>query len=696
MSLKELNIKPEYRTDTAPPLNFYISCLKNCTRFDRAAGFFSSSGLSEAAQGFAHFIHVNGRIRLVVSPEFEDEDYKLIKSGYKNKAELIEKSLLRSIEQIENQIHKDRFAVLAWMLDEGILEIKIAVKISENGMLQPGIFHEKSGIFYDEANNAVAFTGSANETRGGLISNFESIDVYLSWNEYEKNRVTRKAKHFKQLWSNQTKSIKVYDLPSAVRKEILRRKSPRRPVKDPEEYGLSEVINSDIQSPEEAIKYPDWLELYEYQQKHIDEWFKNECIGFFCMATGTGKTITALACATQLYNNIEKLFVLVTCPNTHLVNQWNGEAKNFGFLPLLAFEDSRKWTPKLKRVISSFKRDSRKIIFVITTQSTLTHDNRKLARIIEKLDEESFLFIADEAHNLGSFKTRKRLPKNVRYKIALSATPNRYFDDIGSKYLKNYFGEQLPVEPEVDLKFAIGNNFLCRYRYYPHVVFLNDQETEEYHNLSKKIKKLSHLMSDSENDDSPLQRLFEKRVAVLNNAQGKYNELKKCLKNYESLKKSLFYCSDKQIVNVIKILNEEKGILAKKVTYEDKQADRKVIFREFENGIIDAMCAIGVLDEGLDIPSTKSAFFLASSGNPRQFIQRRGRILRKPNESEKIAMIYDFISLPKGNINDEIDIVRKALEREMKRFKEFCMLAENKLEAMEKIWDISREAGVVI
>ena len=222
--LINLDILPEYRSDTTSPLIFYIKCLQNSIKFDRAAGYFSSSGLSEASKGFARFIDNDGVIRLVVSPDFEPDDYDLLNSNIHDRAKIIEDKLMTSIENIEDFIQRDRISILAWLIDKEKLKIKIAIKRNKYGNYEHGIYHEKMGIFYDSDDNKIAFTGSSNESRGGIISNFEAIDVYLSWNQQENERIHRKELHFSNLWNNKTNYLDIFDLPLAVKKGLIKKR----------------------------------------------------------------------------------------------------------------------------------------------------------------------------------------------------------------------------------------------------------------------------------------------------------------------------------------------------------------------------------------------------------------------------------------------------------------------------------------
>jgi len=690
--LRDLKIEQEYRTDGIPPVNFYITCLEKSIKFDRSAGYFSSSGIAEAAQGFANFIQNKGKIRLVVSPEFSKEDINAIVNGYKQRDEVIETCMIRSIESIKDGLEKDRYEALSWLIANNRLDIKIAIRVDKNGNPVREIYHEKMGIFYDEENDMVAFSGSSNETKSGWVDNFESIDVFKSWGDKsDRDRVFNKKKNFERLWNNGTKFLDVKVIPNAIKDIIVRNAPKNAPIKEK----IKNIDEIQDYHYSDGIQYPDWLKqngLRPYQSEMIRLWIEAGRNGIFSMATGTGKTITALAAATDLFYEKGKLLVIVCCPGNTLVTQWQDEAENFNFNPVIAMTNYKKWVPKVRKLRKSIEKDIINVGMIIaTSQSMFTKDNR-LFKHLEGSDIP-MLFIADEVHNYGTQNTLNLLPKDVfNYKIGLTATPNRYFDETGTKELFKYFGDPLPIDPPVDLEFAIKEKYLCEYNYFPKIVFLTDSETFDYHDLTVKINR---LLNFRDSDDDQLKRLFEKRVGILNDAVNKFDALNEILLKRGRFKKSLFFCSPNQIDEISSMLINDHNYHIKKITYAENPQEKKRIIEEFGNEIIDALVAMGVIDEGLDVPATENAFFLASTGNQKQFIQRRGRVLRK-SEGKTIANIYDFIVIPNGNFDENTNIVKKALERELSRFSEFCSLAKNSLEAKEVILNIALANDIII
>jgi len=693
--LTDLKLKQEYRTKENPPLNFYIDCLEQSIRYDRSAGYFTSSGISKAAQGFSNFIKNGGKIRLVVSPSFhEEQDIKAIVNGLKQKQDVIERAMLKTVESVKFGIEKERFKTLCWLVAKGHIEIKVAIKVDSKGNPKRGIYHEKMGVFYDEESNKVAFTGSSNETKGGWVDNFESIDVYRSWGVGDDpSRVQKKKENFERLWNDSTKELEIIDIPTAVKRKIIRKAPPNRPDKEiPIDFEKMDEMGND-----QKIKYPDFLEehgLRPYQSKMIELWEDHDRSGLFSMATGTGKTITALAASVGLFIETDRLLVIVCCPNNPLVDQWKDVAELFNFRPIIAAKSSKKWVPKVNNLRRMFNQKLIDIGMVITNNQTLFSERgtANLLELIDRFKECPILFIADEVHNLGAKNIRKNLPENFPYRIGLTATPKRYFDEVGTEAIYKYFGEPLPIDPPVDLKFAIDNNYLCPYNYYPFIVFLNDEETEKYHYLTKEINKLRSYLDE---ESKQLQLKYQERTSILNDAQNKIDVFDKVLKESNiRFNKTLYFCSPNQIEPISELLINKYNYQINQINYKYSEIYRQII-KDFSNGLVDGLTAISVIDEGLDVPSTVNGFFLASTGNEKQFIQRRGRVLRKA-ENKEYANIYDFIVIPNGNIDDKTNIVKKALERELKRFNEFAKLASNYLEAKDIILDIALDNNIVI
>lgn len=443
-------------------------------------------------------------------------------------------------------------------------------------------------------------------------------------------------------------------------------------------------------------KYPDDLILRDYQKQAIENWLKNRGRGILKMATGSGKTITALAINTELYHQINLQVLLVICPFRHLVLQWTEEAEKFNLFPILAFENVHNWHGELSRQLYNVHNNQQKFLTIITTYSTFIGD-----RFQSQLTffPEKTLIVGDEAHNLGSPRLLSSLPANIGLRLALSATPERHFDEDGTDFLKDYFGKVL--QPEFTLKNAIEKQALVQYNYHPILVELTNQEALHYAKLTKKI---GWALSENNNldDNHNLKALLLRRSRLVATASNKLIALKALMKERLTMKATLFYCGDgnvnqneRQLEAVTRILGKELNYRVNTYTAETPIEEREKIKKQLKSGELQGIVAIRCLDEGIDIPMIENAVILASSSNPRQFIQRRGRILR-PYDGKKEATLFDMIVIPPILEREIWEIERNLLKKELKRFMEFASLANNAQSAMEILTTLQHNFALTV
>lgn len=448
-------------------------------------------------------------------------------------------------------------------------------------------------------------------------------------------------------------------------------------------------------------KIPPSLQLRDYQKQAANNWFANNGRGTLKMATGSGKTITALAISYELYRQINLQVLLVVCPYRHLVTQWARECEKFGLKPILAFENVRTWQTQLSTQLYNVRSASQPFLTVITTNSTLISDGFQSQL---KYFPEKTLIIGDEVHNLGSPKLEESLPRTVGLRLGLSATPERYFDEVGTQSLLNYFGAVL--QPEFTLKDAINQGALVRYLYYPLLIELTESESRAYAKLTHKIGR-ALLYREQENadlsniqDNEDIKPLLIQRARLVSAAENKLNALRELMANRRETTHTLFYCSDgsqeaearpnlRQLKEVTRILGVELGYRVSTYTAQTSLVHREALRNQFERGELQGLVAIRCLDEGVDIPAIKTAVILASSSNPRQFIQRRGRVLR-PHPTKERATIFDMIVLPPDLDRKTLEVERNLLKKELRRFVEFADLADNAGEARMKLWDLQK------
>lgn len=689
-SLAELALDISYRSDEGNVVtDFYVPCLQRSAIYRRAAGYFSSDGLSHAAKGLAEIIKTGGTMQLVVSPQLSEDDINAIEQGYRSREEVLKDAARRALTDPERALIKDRLAALAWMVANGTLDIKIALRIeAATGRLSRGIYHEKIGIFSDACANHVAFTGSGNETEGGLVTNFESIDVYCSWQEQQ--RVARKLAAFQRLWNDETKGLIVLEFNDVSRQLLAAYKLDSPPPFDPQAFP---VPAPKPRAPGRPTMPPS-LALRPYQEQAITSWFRNNGQGILQMATGTGKTITALAITTRLAQKVGLQAVIVLCPYKHLVTQWRGECAAFGMNPLLAFESKDRWFDELTQRLSNANLDPHSFLCIIATNASFCSEpfQQRLRYFPGKT-----LLIADEVHNLGAGRNATSLPENIRLRLGLSATPERWFDDEGTERLLSYFGSIL--EPRLGIREAIEIGALTRYRYYPVLVELTDDERTEYLDLSAKISRFQS--ADEENPQhSALTALLLRRARLIGTAANKLHALRRIAQAHRESSHMLFYCGDgqvesdlddvfrRQVDEVTRILGSELQIKVASYTAETETEDRDTLREALAAGRLQGLVAIRCLDEGVDIPSVRTAVILASSTNPRQFVQRRGRVLRRAAGKE-FAEIYDMIVVPPREARNS-PAERSLLRKELIRFAEFADIALNAGEARAVVFELQR------
>jgi len=697
MLLTEITLQSSYRTGRNNVVHeFFVPCLKSSILYRRATGYFTSGSLAMAARGIAHLISRGGKMQLITSPQLKLSDIDALNTAIKHPEKILKTIISRNLGDIEDSLINDRLNTLAWLVATGHLEIRLALVLDENKKITRGIFHEKIGVFTDPADNHIAFTGSLNETAGGFGSNFESIDIYRSWDDSE-DRVTQKINDFVALWENLTKNLLTIDFTDACQELLEHFRDPDNP---PEGLDIANLLKHPFEryNPVKEFKIPAHIVLRDYQDAAIKNWFKANGQGVFKMATGSGKTITSLATAATLHEKIKLQALIIVCPYRHLVTQWAEEAKAFGLSPILAFNARDSWLDPLNRELNLSKSDENHFFSVITTNTTFASVffQGRLSHLLEKS-----MIIADEVHNMGAKGNWDKLPQGIRFRLGLSATPERHGDPDGTQAIFNYFGKT--VDPEFSLKDALDCGALTPYRYHPILVELTDEESEQYYELSERIAKIATYSSIESDGRSPqLDALLSQRARLIACAENKLPALKALMQDKLNEKQMLFYCGDgrveyepdsalmRHIEAVCKLLGHDLGMQVGKFIAETSLSEREKLKTNLANGTLQGLVAIRCLDEGVDIPSIRTAVILASSTNPRQFIQRRGRILRKdPGSGKTSANIYDMIVVPPDN-GSISKIERRLLKRELTRFAEFANLSQNAGQARAIILDIQK------
>ena len=434
--------------------------------------------------------------------------------------------------------------------------------------------------------------------------------------------------------------------------------------------------------------FPERLTLRPYQHQAVANWLDNKGRGILKMATGSGKTIIALAIATELYQQIGLQVLLIVCPYRHLVNQWSRECQKFNLQPLIAMTRTHNWQGELSNRLYNLSANPQSFLTIITTNSSLMSTGFQSQL---KYFPAKTLIVGDEAHNLGSNRIESSLPRNIGLRLALSATPERQYDELGTEALVNYFGNI--IQPEFTLAEAIKQGALVNYLYYPVFVELTVAESMNYAQLTQRIGwNLNKNPSFKDNDT--LTSLLTKRSRLIATAANKLVCLEELMKSRLDTSHTLFYCGDgyldndvRQIDGVTQLLGKKLGYRVNTYTTDTSLEARENLRRQFESGELQGLVAIRCLDEGIDIPAIKTAVILASSSNPRQFIQRRGRILR-PYPGKKQATLFDMIVIPPNLERDVWQVERSLLKKEIMRFMTFAELADNAREAIDKLLEL--------
>jgi superfamily II DNA or RNA helicase len=700
MSFEDLDLKLGYDSDDVDiSEEFYKPVLSKSILYKRLSGYFSSSTFAIIVKEILEFSTRGGKIQLVTSPEMSEKDYEIINEAVNGNVKKFEGMLIEKISEESNSLFRDCNSIMGWLLHNQIngepqLEIKIAIPTKSNGELSNNsIFHQKVGIFFDQDNNKISFEGSVNETGSGWKGNIERFKISTSWkNDIDNERVNMDIDTFEKFWKDEGKRTKVIKLPEAVKNELIK----IRP-KSTEEY--NKIIG---RLQKELISNTQKFTLRNYQQDAIKSWVENQYKGIFEMATASGKTFTALGAINEILKDTNRITVIISVPYTHLVEQWSDEFERFknNFTVEDKFKDIKiqkcygeinNWKSRVdQRIRDINEKDTSgnyflNIFLIFTTHSTLSSKN--FIELTSKINSD-IMIIVDEVHSAGSELRSMGLQPKFKHRLGLSATPDRYFDDEGTKKLINYFDKTVF---EFTIGDAIKKNYLSKYEYHPEIVPLSDDEFVKYKELTAKIaRKLA--VKGLFNDETEISSFIEgERASIIAAAESKYFEFERLLDKLMPLKHCLIYCHSKQLQRVNDILYE-RNIVFHQITYREPTETRIEILKSLSNEMYSAVVAVNCLDEGVDIPSASVGIILASSGNPRQYIQRRGRLLRKA-EGKTMAKIYDILVVPFLNRNpdDVTDLERKIVHKELIRYDDFIKFADNRDHAKSTIDDIRKK-----
>lgn len=711
------------------PEKFFNDCLENSNEFDLQLGYFSSATISVLSDGFATFISKGGVMRLVINHIVSEEDKKAIGKGINGDViDCFDLSDFELLRQTFDEYQQQFFECLAFLINNKRIDIRIVRPRNKKG-----ISHTKSGQFRD-GDSVTSFTGSANFTISGLFNNIEEIKIDRSdsVDRMVQNRITRQREEFDAIMFYRKRNIEYLspeNLVSAIKsnfgdkdiEDLINVEQQLRMLKKERKYQKWKEKNNMVceASGEEEPHFPYPQGPREYQSLAFEKWKDNGQKGLFAMATGTGKTITALNCLLEIYKRNGYYKALILVPTITLVEQWEKECQKFNFNKIIKVcSNNNNWKSSIANLTAlELSTDNTNGIsyIIISTYSSFAKSSVFVG--LNQFPKNKLLFVADEAHNMGSGEVMKRLSDIVYLRrIGLSATPERQFDEEGNRRLMDFFGCSDEYTFEYTMAEAINNGALCKYYYYPHIVRLTDTEMSEYMDVTMRIVRMIGY-TDVKSKEI-LKNLLLKRKRIIHKAENKKEIFKKIIEErFEkngSLKYTLVYvpegnkpdnedadifdktdymesnAEDEHLIDQYTaiIRDIDRRIVVRQFTSES--SDRDEMLRDFAEGSLHVLTSMKCLDEGVDVPRSEFAIFCSSTGNPRQFVQRRGRVLRTHPDKQN-ATIHDLIVLPYAEElyeGDLYSIEKSMVEGEIRRVRDFALLSRNCHDSIKELGNI--------
>lgn len=643
MNYREMDIKHSYKSRGNENIadSFLNPVLAYTKEYKRSVGFFSSGVFDTIMPGIIKLARNHGYIKLIASPKLSEEDATVITLGYEQRQNYIIDAFSKDFEKELDLLEDEKLQILFDLVRKKILDIKIAITD------QCGIYHDKLGIMQDFDGNKIVFYGSPNSSYKGYRSNYEKIRISKGWEPGSKEIVDEENEEFDSLWNNTNEFVEVYEYQKVAEKKLI------------------EIIEKRSNSNKKNE-----IVLRDYQKQAIQAWIDNNYRGFFVMATGTGKTWTAIYSAKELVKEHSSL-ILICAPYKHLVKQWSEDVE--AAFPnadiIMVSSENPKWDIEISNAIVKTNYDKSAQVIVI---STIASFKNKLVNILTKYSGERLL-IVDEAHRFT--KRPEALKKIFPYMLGLSATPFSGTSAAKGTELMQFFGGQvfnLPIES------ALDKGFLVPYYYYPIFVYSNYEEEEKFNNQSRIMA--SCFRNGKLVDVDTFVKAHRNRLRIISMIDEKQTCIRDIINQVEGNDHFVVYCGDgklfddntgeeiRHIQSVKKVLSEH-GFKASQFTATENMQERMQLVDSFNKGEISALAAIRCLDEGINIPSIKSALILSSNDDYREFVQRRGRILRT-YKGKQFSKIYDVIALPSDNMEQWAKI-------ELRRFNEYAKLALN-------------------
>lgn len=719
------------------PEKFFNDCLENSKEFDLQLGYFSSATISVLADGFATFISNGGKMRLVINHIVSEDDKDAISKGvHGGIIDCFDLTNFESLRQTFDEYQQQFFECLAFLIYNKRIDIRIIKPRNKKG-----ISHTKSGQFRD-GDSITSFTGSANFTISGLFNNLEEIKIDRSdsIDMMVQKRIMSQRDEFDTIMNGKKKNVEYLSpekLVSAITtnygdkdiEELLDVEAKLRKIKHERavrERQQGKNVVCEVHDIAPSFPYPQGPR--EYQKIAFENWKNNKQKGLFAMATGTGKTITSLNCLFEIYQRKGYYKAMIFVPTITLVNQWEQECRKFRFSNITkVYSKNLTWRDEVERILfnEKYKTDKEPEVSYIIISTYASYAREKVFNVLNGFDKKRLLLIADECHNMGSGSLVKRL-KDIPYlrRIGLSATPERQFDDEGNEKLRKFFGSEESYTYEYSMEEAINKGVLCKYMYYPHLVQLTQEEMDAYVELTDRIAKYFNFDKGRFDDiDDRLKMLLLARKRIVHKAERKLNVFKNIIeKRYQTkgnLKYTLVYVPEGNMPDYIgsnddfdrsedigddndaeHLINQYTQVVTEvddHVTvrkFVSGQKNREEILSDFADGKLQVLTSMKCLDEGVDVPRSELAIFCSSTGNPRQFIQRRGRVLRT-HPDKKMAELHDLVVVPELNPNSSSFRMEQSLLRgELMRVNNFALLSENPSFSEMELRDVMNRYGL--
>ena len=638
MNYPELMIRNQYIShgETSIPESLVHKAMPCAETYRQSINHLDLSTLKTIFNGIVAMARNHACIHLLYCPVFSEEEI-IIEEG-EDFVDGLKKSIRSRFDDLLSGLQEMDLHILHDIIAGHYLQLQLCIT-KDNG-----IVYNPIGIMTDKDGYSFVF-------RGGFSAvspeQYEVVQVFRSWIQDNLPYVNSEIKAFDLIWNHNHQDLAAYDIINLLLASV--------------DDALKAIANG---SNKAVIK------LRDYQEEAIQAWIDNDYHGFYVMATGTGKTWTAIYSAKRLMDK-EKVLTVITAPYKHLLKQWGEDLeKAFPDTTIIYISSENPgWEAMLRKEIISLRYNQQRQLIVI---STIASFNMMRFKDAINTHQGKKLLIVDEAHRFT--QRPEGLHDQYQYMLGLSATPYRGKSAESGKELMAFFGGQvynLPIDKALEMKCLVP------YYYHPIFVYSTEEEENNFSKLTQRITTCFNAQGSCINPDL-LVTLLRSRLRVIAMAEGKFAKLDSFLQEHDHLSHFVVYCGDgkvtdenteKRHIQVVKELLSQHGYTSAQFTAQETMAERMKLIDAFDTGIFSALAAIRCLDEGINIPSIESAMILASNDDYREFVQRRGRILRKHGDKDH-ADIYDLVVLPSPNTPGIAAI-------ELRRYAEYAKLARN-------------------